>query len=115
MDRKGKWSVPVPVESLNSEFEDGTPCISSDFSSIYFTRCKKGKNQQLGCQIYKSKSDGEGWQEATVLFEELGDSISTAHPAISPDDNTLYFVSDMPGGLGENDIWKVTREGRTMG
>ena len=61
---KGKWSVPVPVESLNSEFEDGTPCISSDFSKIYFTRCKKGKNQQLGCQILKSKSDGEGWQEA---------------------------------------------------
>ncbi len=108
MDRKGKWSVPVPVESLNSEFEDGTPCISSDFSKIYFTRCKKGKNQQLGCQILKSKSDGEGWQEATVVFEALGDSISTAHPAISPDDNILYFVSDMPGGLGENDIWKVT-------
>ncbi|MDX2432863.1 MAG: OmpA family protein [Bacteroides sp.] len=110
MDRKGKWSVPVPVEVLNSDFEDGTPCVSSDFSRIYFTRCKKGKSQQLGCQIYKSKSDGESWQEADVVFEMLGDSISTAHPAISPDDNTLYFVSDMPGGLGENDIWKVTME-----
>ncbi|MCK4993362.1 MAG: tetratricopeptide repeat protein, partial [Bacteroidales bacterium] len=42
LDRKGKWSVPVPVESLNSEFEDGTPCISSDFTTLYFTRCKKG-------------------------------------------------------------------------
>ncbi|MFO7671119.1 MAG: OmpA family protein [Bacteroidales bacterium] len=115
MDRKGKWSVPVPVESLNSEFEDGTPCISSDFSKLYFTRCKKGKNQQLGCQIYKSQSDGESWQEATVVFEQLGDSLSTAHPAISPDENTLYFVSDMPGGLGENDIWKVTLDGGGWG
>ncbi len=115
MDRKGKWSVPVPVESLNSEFEDGTPCISSDFSKLYFTVCKKGKNQQLGCQIYKSQSDGENWQEATVVFEQLGDSLSTAHPAISPDENTLYFVSDMPGGLGENDIWKVTLDGGGWG
>ena len=40
----------------------------------------------------------------------MGDSVSAAHPAISPDGLTLYFVSDMPGGLGENDIWKVTRD-----
>ncbi len=111
MDRKGKWSVPVPVESLNSEFEDGTPCMSSDFSILYFTRCKKGKNQQLGCQIYKASLSGGDWSEPEVAFEALGDSVTTAHPAISPDGSTLYFVSDMPGGLGENDIWKVTRDG----
>ncbi|MEN8201881.1 MAG: OmpA family protein [Bacteroidota bacterium] len=110
MDRKGKWSVPVPVESLNTEFEDGTPVVSSDFSTLYITRCKRGKNQQLGCQIYRSASTGDGWSEPEIEFEELGDSITTAHPAISPDGLTLYFVSDMPGGLGENDIWKVTRD-----
>jgi len=109
LDRKGKWSVPVPVESLNSEFEDGTPCISSDFSTLYFTRCKKGKNQQLGCQVLSTTASGEDWSEPKVELEELGDSVTSAHPAISPDGNTLYFVSDMPGGLGENDIWKVTR------
>lgn len=108
IDRKGKWSVPVPVESLNSEFEDGTPCISSDFSTIYFTRCKKGKNQQLGCQVYNAKSEGTDWMEPSVVFEAFGDSITTAHPAISFDGNILYFVSDMPGGLGENDIWQIT-------
>ncbi len=109
LDRKGKWSVPIPVESLNSEFEDGTPCISSDFTTIYFTRCKKGKNQQLGCQILSATANGNDWSEPKVELEELADSVTTAHPAISPDGNTLYFVSDMPGGLGENDIWKVTR------
>lgn len=110
LDRKGKWSVPVPVEALNSEFEDGTPNVSSDFAKIYFTRCKKGKNEQLGCQVYEAGFSGEGWGEASVVFETLGDSISTAHPAISPDGDILYFVSDMPGGLGENDIYKVTKE-----
>ena len=111
MDRKGKWSVPVPVESLNSEFEDGSPAISPDFSTIYFTRCKKGKNQQLGCQIMSAKTDGRDWEDPEVVLPELGDSVTVAHPAISPDGNTLYFVSDMPGGLGENDIWKVSRSG----
>ena len=115
IDRKGKWSVPVPVEILNSEFEDGTPCISSDFSTLYFTRCKKGKNQQLGCQIYRAGADGGGWSEPQVEFEAFGDSITTAHPAISPDGSTLYFVSDMPGGLGENDIWKVASDGGGWG
>jgi len=115
MDRKGKWSVPVPVEILNTEFEDGTPTVSSDFSILYITRCKRGKNQQLGCQIYKSSSTGDSWSEPVVEFEELGDSITTAHPAISPDGNTLYFVSDMPGGLGENDIWRVTLDGSSWG
>jgi peptidoglycan-associated lipoprotein len=115
MDRKGKWSVPVPVESLNTEFEDGTPCISADFSTLYITRCMKGKNKQLGCQIYKASPDGDDWSESEVVFENFGDSITTAHPAISPDGNTLYFVSDMPGGLGEHDIWKVTKEGGGWG
>lgn len=117
MDRKGKWSVPVPVDQLNSEFEDGTPCISSDFSTLYFTRCKKGKNQQLGCQILSCRLSGGDWSDPEVELEALGDSVSTAHPAISPDGLTLYFVSDMPGGLGENDIWKVTRtsEGASWG
>jgi peptidoglycan-associated lipoprotein len=115
MDRKGKWSVPVPVESLNTEFEEGTPCISPDFTELYFTRCKKGKNQQLGCQIYKTTVTGGEWSEPVMEFEALGDSITTAHPAISPDGKTLYFVSDMPGGLGENDIWKVTSDGGSWG
>jgi peptidoglycan-associated lipoprotein len=109
LDRKGKWSVPVPVKSLNSEFEDGTPCISPDFSTLYFTRCKKGKNQQLGCQILSASAEGDDWSEPKVVLEDLNDSVTTAHPAISPDGNTLYFVSDMPGGVGEKDIWKVSR------
>jgi peptidoglycan-associated lipoprotein len=103
------------MESLNSEFEDGAPNISADFSTLYFTRCKKGKNQELGCQIYRSTAQGTGWGEPEPLFEAFGDSITTAHPGISPDGLTMYFVSDMPGGLGEKDIWMVTRESQSAG
>lgn len=110
MDRKGKWSVPVPVQALNSEFEDGAPNFSSDFSKVYFTRCKMGKNEQLACQIYVAGRSGGAWADPQAL-EFLGDSITAAHPAIAPDDKTLYFVSDKPGSIGENDIWVTVNEG----
>lgn len=114
MDRKGKWSVPVPVESLNSEFEDGAVSFTSDFSTLYMTRCKVGKNEQVACQIYTSSRSGAQWSDPESL-DIIGDSITSAHPAISPDGQTLYFVSDMPGGIGGNDIWVVTKEGGSWG
>ena len=110
IDRKGKWSIPVPVSpEFNSNADDGTPNLSSDYSGLYFTRCPKGKNEKLGCQIYFAKFSGSDWgkPEKIIIAE---DSIVVAHPAISPDNLTLYFVSDMKGGLGGKDIWKITRE-----
>ncbi|MEX0982091.1 MAG: OmpA family protein [Bacteroidales bacterium] len=114
MDRKGKWSVPVPVEALNSEFEDGTTNFSNDFSSVYLTRCKVAKSKKLACQIYFAKRSAGEWGEPEVL-PITGDSVTAAHPAISPDGQTLYFVSNMPGGIGENDIWMVSNEGGSWG
>jgi peptidoglycan-associated lipoprotein len=59
MDRKGTWSEPVPLgENINTEFEEGTPALSKDFSTLYFTRCMKGKNQSFGCQIHYVERDG---------------------------------------------------------
>lgn len=110
MDRKGKWSVPIALgETINTEFEDGTPSITSDYSTLYFTRCQVNKNTNFGCQIYVSKRSGDDWSEAEALLI-ADDSIVVAHPAISDDEMTLYFVSDMPGGEGGKDIWRVTRE-----
>ncbi len=67
------------------------------------------KNTNFGCQIYVSKRSGDDWSEAEALLI-ADDSIVVAHPAISDDEMTLYFVSDMPGGEGGKDIWRVTRE-----
>lgn len=109
LDRKGNWSTPVPLdETFSSEAEDGTPNVSHDFSTLYFTRCPKGKNEDLGCQIFTSRKSGAEWTEP-VKLEISYDSLIAAHPAISPDNLTLYFVSDMKGGMGGKDLWKVTR------
>lgn len=108
LDKKGKWSTPVPVELLNSEFEDGTPSFSSDFTEVYFTRCEAGKREKKGCSIMHSSKTGTQWSEPEKL-EILPDSIVAAHPSISADGLTLYFVSDMPGGSGGKDIYRTTR------
>jgi peptidoglycan-associated lipoprotein len=109
LDKKGKWSMPVAVNVLNSDFEDGTPNISSDYKDIYFTRCEAGKREQKGCSIMYSERKGDSWLEPKNLGI-MSDSVVSAHPAISPDGLTLYFVSDVKGGFGGKDIWLVTRE-----
>jgi len=109
LDKKGKWSMPVPVEALNSEFEDGTPNLTSEFKEIYFTRCEAGKRERKGCKIMHATRKGESWDQPKDIAI-LADSAVAAHPAISPDGLTLYFVSDMAGGFGGKDIWLVTRE-----
>ncbi|MBA4322561.1 MAG: hypothetical protein C0408_07055, partial [Odoribacter sp.] len=109
LDKKGKWSMPVAVAVLNSEFEEGTPNISPDYKNIYFTRCEAGKRAQKGCAIMYSSKKGDTWSEPRNMGI-MPDSIVAAHPAISPDGLTLYFVSDTKGGFGGKDIYTVTRE-----
>jgi peptidoglycan-associated lipoprotein len=112
IDRKGSWSEPTPLQDgINTENEEGTPSFSADFKTMYFCSCKKVKNKDIGCQIYYVERQGEQWGREKPV--ELGsDSVVAAHPAISPDELTLYFVSDMAGGQGGKDIWKITRESK---
>ncbi len=113
IDRKGSWSEPVPLgENVNSEFEDGTPVLSPDFNTIYFTRCKMNKNKAMGCEIYSAQREGEDWGKPKSLGI-TSDSIVAAHPAITEDELTLYFVSDMEGTAGDMDIWKMTRTSKS--
>jgi peptidoglycan-associated lipoprotein len=109
LDKKGKWSMPVVVETLNSEFEEGTPNISTDYKEIYFTRCEAGKRESKGCQIMHSEKKGDTWSDPKNIGL-MPDSVVAAHPAISPDGLKLYFVTDVPGGYGGKDIYIVTRD-----
>ena len=110
MDRKGKWSSPVPLNSeINTEFEEGTPSLSADYNTMYFTRCEVSKRKKLGCQIMSSLRTAEGWGKAEPV-KILADSLVAAHPALSFDGLSMMFVSDKEGGFGGKDIWKVSRD-----
>ena len=108
-DKKGNWSTPVPLgENINTEFKEGAVSMSKDFNTMFFTRCEHHKKDALGCMVYQSQRRNEEWGKAEPILM-LDDSIVVAHPSLSDDELTLYFVSDMKGGMGKKDIWKVTR------
>ncbi|WP_369765069.1 OmpA family protein [Flavobacterium sp. WC2429] len=100
-------------ENVNSKFNESTPAFTKDGKTMYFTRNnfldgKKGKDgkQITLIKIYKAVLDNNKWSNITELpFNS--DSYSTAHPALSPDEKTLYFASDMPGTIGQSDLFKV--------
>ncbi len=110
LDKKSKWSTPVPVENINSDFEEGTPCLTADYSEMYFTRCEAGKREKKGCVIMHTTRSGDKWSKPTDI-KILPDSLVAAHPALSADGTTLYFVSDMPGGSGLKDIYVILKNG----
>ncbi len=114
-DNKGEWSQPLPLPGdVNTMYDEGTPCLNKNKITLYFTRCVNEKGANLGCKIYSASKSGSQW--TNVKEEEVvkDSSISVAHPAISDDELTMYFVSDdLEGGLGGNDIWVVTREKRS--
>jgi len=110
LDNKQKWAIPSPIDkAVNSIYDDGAPWVTEDGSTMYFTRCRYDKQQELGCQIMQSKRQGTKWADPTVVPISK-DSVVIAHPSLTDDQLTLYFVSDMLGSLGGKDIWMVQRE-----
>ena len=99
-------------KKLNSKFHESTPAFTKDGKTVYFTRNnyldKKGKDKAgtTLLKIYKATLDGDNWSDVTELPFNSND-YSVAHPALSADEKTLYFASNMPGTLGQSDLFKV--------
>lgn len=114
MDLAGNLSKVALLSSvLNTKYYESTPVFTKDGNTVYYT----GNNYSNGkrkfsaqkttlLKIYKSTFDGKTWSKPLVLpFNS--DDYQVAHPALSPDEKTLYFSSDMPGSVGRSDIYKV--------
>ena len=107
-DDKGKWGKPETIESgLNTEFDEGACCFSTDQREMYLTQCVTDPSYPRYATIAVAQRSDAAWGKATKM-EITKDTLSSyAHPAISPDGQWLYFVSDMPGGKGGLDIWRI--------
>lgn len=115
-DDRGRWQRPQSVASgLNTEFDEATPAFSVDGREMYITQCLADASYPRYAQIAVSNRSDAAWGKATKLEISRDTLSSFAHPAISPDGNWLYFVSDMPGGKGGMDIWRVRLIGGTLG
>ncbi|MCL9805801.1 OmpA family protein [Flavobacterium amniphilum] len=120
----GNLSEPKAVNELNTAFHDGPVAISADGNTMFFARDghsggqfgkDKKSNVKVGQQgLYKAvKVDGKWTNIEALPFNSTAYSVT--HPALSKDGMTLYFASNMPGGLGESDIWKVSVVGNQYG
>jgi peptidoglycan-associated lipoprotein len=108
----GKWDKPEMLgDEINTLNDDQGVCsISSDGKVMYFTKARQVLTADVGTEIYSSNRAGGTWSTPQKVKIFKDSTISVAHPAISPDGTTLYFVSDAPKGLGGKDIWKGTLE-----
>lgn len=107
-DDNGKWSKPQAVTGgVNTDHDEGAACFSTDEREMFLTQCVSDPSYPRYAQIVKSNRADAAWGKATEV-KLTNDTLSSyAHPAISPDGEWLYFTSDMPGGKGGLDIWRV--------
>ena len=107
-DDKDKWQQPELLESeVNSEYDEGACCFSPDGKTMYLTRCTHDPDYPRFAQIFTSQRSDASWSKPTLLEISRDTLSSYAHPAVSPDGRWLYFVSDMPGGMGGLDLWRI--------
>ena len=113
LDEAGNWQRPEPVEGeLNTEFDEGVTAFSPDGSTMYLARARREPNSGTSVEIYTSQRSEAKWS-APVKYEITADTLSAyGDPAVSPDGTYLYFSSDMPGGYGGKDIWRINLKER---
>ena len=91
--------------------EMGVCCFSKDGRTMYFTYSKPINGKDLGAKIYRSDRASGEWGEAQEVKLFADSSITVGHPALNSSGDTLYFVSDAPGGEGGKDIWMAELDG----
>ena len=106
-----KWETPELIEGdVNTVDDEGVCCFGDDGKVMYFTRSSSSANTAKGTDIFMSNRAGGTWSAPQKVKIFNDSTISVAHPALAPDGTTIYFVSDVKGGLGGKDIWKATLE-----
>ena len=111
----GEWTTPVLLDKdniINTAANEGESSFNEKGTTVYFTRCPDEKKVLSHCKIYQVTKKGKSWGEPEEIA--IGpDSFDYVHPAISSNELTLYFSSDMPGTNGGYDIWAISRSKKT--
>lgn len=103
------WGDLEPMSDvINTKDHEGVLTFDSRGKTMYFTKCVKVKNVQMGCAIYTTKKIGQDWANPEPVVIALDSGASVGHPALSPDDKTLYFAGELNEGKGGKDIYMTT-------
>ncbi|MFZ1658312.1 MAG: tetratricopeptide repeat protein, partial [Flavobacteriales bacterium] len=113
-DKLGKWSEPVRLPpAVNTPAHEGSATFNSKRNMMYFTRCPHEKKKAFGCDIWMTKKVGNDYSAPEMLNlrpqQDKNDTsiVTIGHPTLSKDDGMLVFSSNMKGGQGGKDLWKV--------
>jgi Tol biopolymer transport system component len=107
------WSEPFNLGApVNSAFQESTPAVSADGSSLYFSStrpCGDGDTvPDLNLWVARRSAPSGPW--ATECLRINVDGYIDSAPDLSPDGLWLYFSSDRPGSTGiQRDIWVSRR------
>ena len=115
IDNEGKLgSVENFSKTVNTKYNESSPVFTKDGKTMYFTRNnyndgkkRKSDDKVIMEKIYKAELINGEWTNVKEL-PFSNDNYKTAHPALSPDEKTMYFASDMPGSFGNSDLYKVS-------
>lgn len=112
-DEKGKWKAVEAVEGeMNTEYDEGACAFTQDGKTMYLTVCRTDPSYPRMAEIWTSQRADAKWGKPSQLKISADTLSSYAHPAVSPDGRWLYFTSDMPGGMGGLDLWRVELGGK---
>jgi len=103
----GQWSIPENLgPSINTPYDEDAPFIQADGITLYFS--SNGLNTMGGYDIFKTKFENdELWSNPKNLGYPINTVKDDIYFVISPDGKTAYYSSDMPGGYGEQDLYKI--------
>ncbi|MUU78403.1 OmpA family protein [Winogradskyella endarachnes] len=120
----GILSKPQGVSELNTDYHDGPLTISADGKTMYFSRDGHSEGTYKKLKKKRLKIAQQGLYKATLINGKWGNikalpinsnEYTVTHPSLSKDGKTLYFASNMEGGVGDTDIWKISINGETYG
>ena len=104
----GIWNKAHSVgPNINTTLNEGAACISADGLTMVFVGCDR-RDGYGSCDLYISKKFGDTWSKPINMGPPINTKYAETQPSISSDGNTIYFISDRPGGVGGKDIWKST-------
>lgn len=117
-DHNGKWLSPMLLKgNVNGQYHEGPACFNKEGNVVYFTRSNyakkklaKSSKSENNLQLLRAELVGDKWTNVTSMSFNSNE-YSCGHPSLSPDDKTLYFISDMTGGVGGTDIYKTNFDG----
>lgn len=103
------WDQAMPLRVINTQYNEGSVCLSSDGRMMFFARCDSPEGYG-SCDLFSAELQADStWGAVRNLGINVNSKAWDSHPSLSRSEDTLYFASDRIGGFGLSDIWFTTK------